>query len=125
MLVAGAGRVAAFNCACGAPSFYCVQIQPFPPMWAGPRAPARQMEVVFYCALSGGKRSLGNQPNQWGRTVRCAKSRLFSTTGSHGSQGPEFCTLQPLLVHQGLFFFFSLMLATDPRVLNSAPPMLF
>ena len=39
----------------------------------------------------------------WGRTVRCAravpalfarcaKSRLFSTTGSHGSQRPEFCT---------------------------------
>ena len=24
---------------------------------AGPRAPARQMKVVFYCALSGGKRS--------------------------------------------------------------------
>ena len=23
--------------------------------------------------------------------ARCAKSRLFSTTGSHGSQGPEFC----------------------------------
>ena len=32
---------------------------------------------------------------------RCAKSRLFFTTGSHGSWGPEFCTLQPLLVHQG------------------------
>ena len=48
------------------------------------------------------------------------KSRLFSTNGSHGSQGPEFCTLQPLLVHQG-FLFFSLMLATGPRVLNSAP----
>ena len=43
-----------------------------------------------------------------GRTVRCAKSRLFSTTGSHGSQAPEFCTLHPpppVLVHQGLFFF--------------------
>ena len=36
-----------------------------------------------------------------GHTVRCAKSWLFSITGSHGSQGPEFCTLQPLLVHQG------------------------
>ena len=35
---------------------------------------------------------------------RCAKSRLFSTTGSNGSQGPEFCSLQPLLVHQGFFF---------------------
>ena len=35
---------------------------------------------------------------------RCAKSRLFSITGSHGSQGPEFCTLQPLLVHQGHFY---------------------
>ena len=32
----------------------------------------------------------------------CAKSRLFFT-GSPGSQGPEFCTLQPLLVHQGFF----------------------
>ena len=36
-------------------------------------------------------------------SARCAKSRLFSTTGSHGCQGPEFCTLQPLLVHQGIF----------------------
>ena len=27
--------------------------------------------------------------------ARCAKSRLFSTTGSHRSQGPEFCTLHP------------------------------
>ena len=52
--------------------------------------------------------------------ARCAKSRLFFTTGHHGSQGPEFCTLQPLLIHQG-FFFSSLMLATGPRVLNSAP----
>ena len=60
-------------------------------------------------------------PSLSGRTVRCAKSRLFSTTGSHGSQGPEFCTLQPLLVHQGFIFCFSLMLATGPRVLNSAP----
>ena len=33
---------------------------------------------------------------------RCAKGRLFSTTGSHGPQGPEFCS--PLLVHQGFFF---------------------
>ena len=58
-----------------------------------------------------------NSPFQGGRTVRCAravpalcalcaKSRLFSTAGSYGSQGPEFCTLPtPLLVHQGLFFF--------------------
>ena len=37
-----------------------------------------------------------------GRTVRCARAvphcvkiRLFSTTGSHGSQGPEFCILPP------------------------------
>ena len=35
--------------------------------------------------------------------AHCAKSWLFFTTGSHGSQGPEFCTLQPLLVHQGFF----------------------
>ena len=31
---------------------------------------------------------------------RCATSRLLSTTGSHGSPGPEFCTVQALLVHQ-------------------------
>ena len=37
----------------------------------------------------------------------------------HGSQGPEFCTLHPLLVHQE-FFFFSLMLAMGPRVLESS-----
>ena len=35
----------------------------------------------------------------WRRTVRCAKSRLFTATSGRGSQGPEFCTLQPLLVH--------------------------
>ena len=53
-------------------------------------------------------------------SARCAKSWLFATTGSHGSQGPEFCTLQPLSVHQGCFFS-SLMLARGPRVLNSVP----
>ena len=36
--------------------------------------------------------------------ARCAKSRLFSTLGSHGFQVPEFCTLQHLLVHQGFSF---------------------
>ena len=36
--------------------------------------------------------------------MRCVKRQLFSTTGSYRSQGPEFCTLQPLLVHQGYFF---------------------
>ena len=41
---------------------------------------------------------------QWGHTVRCAKSQLFSTTGSYGSRGPEFCTLQPLQAHQGFVF---------------------
>ena len=55
----------------------------------------------------------------WGRTVCCAKSRLFSTTGSHWSQGLEFCTLQPLIVHRG--YFSRLMLAMSPRVLNPAP----
>ena len=35
------------------------------------------------------------------------KSQLFSTTGSHRSQGLEFCTLQPRLVQRysaGIFF---------------------
>ena len=36
----------------------------------------------------------------------CAKSWLFYTTGSHGSQGPNFCSLHPLVVHQGFFFLF-------------------
>ena len=54
------------------------------------------------------------------RCSRCAKSQMFSTIGSHRSQGPQFCTLQPLLVHQG-FFPFSLMLATGPRGLNTLP----
>ena len=53
------------------------------------------------CVCKGGMRQ-GLQVC-WGRTVLCAKSRLFFTTGSQGSQGPEFCTLQPLLVHQGFF----------------------
>ena len=29
--------------------------------------------------------------------TRCAKSRLFPTTGSHGSEGPEFCTPDAVL----------------------------
>ena len=37
------------------------------------------------------------------RCARAVKSRLFFTTGSHGSQGLEFCTLQLLMVHQGFF----------------------
>ena len=32
-----------------------------------------------------------------GRTLCCVKSRLFFTTGSHGSQGPEFCTPDAVL----------------------------
>ena len=46
--------------------------------------------------------SLEHPPAPRGRTVRCAKSRLFSTPGSHGSQGHgshEFCTLPPPALH--------------------------
>ena len=52
----------------------------------------------------------------------CWYTRNFflQSDACHGSQGREFCTLQPLLVHQE-FFFSSLMLAMGPRVLNSAP----
>ena len=42
-----------------------------------------------------------------------AKSWLFSTIGSHRSQGPEFCTLQPRC-YTG-YFFLSLTVATDSR----------
>ena len=38
------------------------------------------------------------------RSVPCAKSRPFSTISSHGTQGLELYTLQPLLVHQAFFF---------------------
>ena len=51
--------------------------------------------VHLFCHIWGAHRAL---------YPCCAKSRLFSTTGSHGSQGPEFCTLHPLLVHQGFSF---------------------
>ena len=52
-----------------------------------------------------------------GCTVRCAKSRLFSTTGR---------ILHPTAPAgaPGIFFF-HLMLATGPRALDSAPPMRF
>ena len=46
--------------------------------------------------------------------MRCAKSWLFFTTGSHGSQGPEFCTLQPLLVHEGFFVSVTALLLLPP-----------
>ena len=79
---------------------------PLPPTSVCPMATAQSyfqhgcfVEVLFQQAhkeaLSGAHRAL---------CPRCAKSRLFSSTGSHGSQGHEFCTLQPLLVHQGFFF---------------------
>ena len=57
-------------------------------------------------------RSHGISVYTWGAhrvlCARCAKSRLFFTTGSHRSQGPQFCTLQPMLpmlVHQGFLVF--------------------
>ena len=42
--------------------------------------------------------------------MRCAKSRLFFTTGSHGSQGPEFCTPDAVfewIVHASIGGWFS------------------
>ena len=44
--------------------------------------------------LPGGRGSLGAHRVL---CAHCAKSRLFSTTGSHGSQGPEFCTPDAVL----------------------------
>ena len=62
----------------------------------------------------GGLSHLGAVGAHCALCPRRVKSQLFST-GSHGSQGPEFCTLHPLVVHHGiLFYFFSLMLATGP-----------
>ena len=48
------------------------------------------------CTLQGTGWSRG-QGGGGGRTVRCAKRRLFSTAGSHGSQGPEVCTPEAVL----------------------------
>ena len=66
------------------------------------------------------------------RTVRarCAHGRMFleyapsfypvEQPPQNHTQGPNFCTLQPLLAYQE-FLFFVLMLVTGPRVLISAP----
>ena len=55
-------------------------------------------------ALSHPKRHLA-QGAHCALCPRCAKSRLFSTTSSHGSQGPEFCTLPPPCWYTRDFFF--------------------
>ena len=50
-------------------------------------------------------------PNRRVRALcpRCVKSRLFSTTGSHGSQDPEFCTpcCFELIMHTSVGGWFS------------------
>ena len=62
-------------------------------------------EGILFCLLTPGTLfpTGGAHP---ALCLRCAKSQLFSTnTGSHRSQGPKFCTLPPLLIHQGFFCF--------------------
>ena len=39
----------------------------------------------------------------------------------HMSQGPKFCTLQPLMIYREFIYFFSVMHSICPRDLNSAP----
>ena len=53
------------------------------------------------------------------RTIN-VKTTAAAQHGQWGQRGHEFCTLQPLLGHQESCIF-SLMFATDPTVLNSAP----
>ena len=48
------------------------------------------------CQLCTMKVILGGEANRV-LCARCANSRLSSTTGSHGSQGPEFCSLDAVL----------------------------
>ena len=57
---------------------------------------------MFICRVPTLLRWLG----LWGGAPRCARAvyALCEKAGSHGSQGPEFCTLQPLLVHQVFCF---------------------
>ena len=72
---------------------------------SGPSAPSRCRSPPSDTATSHASAllrnsSLGRAPHGYeglggahrALCARCAKSRLFSTTGSHGSQGPEFCT---------------------------------
>ena len=48
----------------------------------------------FFCATVG---ETGPEEAHRALCPRCAKSRLFSTTGSHGSQSPKFCTPDAVL----------------------------
>ena len=55
---------------------------------------------------------------------RCAKSRLFSPVAPVATD-PKVLNSAPYTPWYTRDFFFSLMLATGPKVLNSEPPMLF
>ena len=57
-----------------------------------------------FCCLQVCNEVLDSCMIYWGRTVRCVKSRLFSTTGSHGSQGPRFAPYSPCWCTRHLFF---------------------
>ena len=67
---------------------------------------------------------INRQTTRRGRTVRCARAvrkvGCFPPPVATDPKVLNSAPYTPLLVHQG-FFFFSLMLAMGPRVLNSAP----
>ena len=65
----------------------------------------------------------GDQVGHGGRTVRCVRAVRKVGCSPPWVPGSWILLLQPLLVHQGCILI-RLMLATGPRVLNSAPPML-
>ena len=64
---------------------------------------AHFQDMVYYFERKNQEAKHVNKGAPRALCPRCAKSRLFSITGSHGSQGLDICTLQPLLVHQGFF----------------------
>ena len=70
-----------------------------------------------------------NSPFQGGRTVRCARSvrkvGCFPPLVATDPKVQNSAPYPPPCWYTRDYFFLSLMLATGPRVLNAAPPMLF
>ena len=72
---------------------------------SGLQRPSKGQAALFQPQTLCNDRSAGGEGEEGGhtqggirgRTVRCAKSRLFSTPGSHGSRGPELCTPDAVL----------------------------
>ena len=57
----------------------------------------RVVEHAFRCSSDRPRAAPATKGAHRVLCTRCAKSQLFSTTGSHGSQGPEFCNPDAVL----------------------------